>query len=74
MKSFSTNKIFNLSKKHLLLNCKQNQNILIKNHLRFFGGSHHHEVTGEVDMEKVYVKNPKEVRIIKINLINSPFQ
>ena len=27
--------------------------------MKFFGA--HHEVTGEVDMEKVYVKNTKEV-------------
>jgi len=57
MKSFSTNNL-----KNLFLANKLNQNLLFKYQVKFFGSHHHHEITGEVDKEKIYVKNPKEVK------------
>ena len=68
MKSFSTNNLFNLTKKNLFQSFKISQNLLIKNQMRNFGSGHHHEITGEVDNEKIYVKNPKEVKKIKKNI------
>lgn len=60
MKSFSANNI-----RSLFLPKKLNQNLLFKSQMKFFSGGHddhHHEITGEVDKEKIYVKNPKEVK------------
>jgi hypothetical protein len=63
MKSFSANNL-----KNLFLSKKLNHNLLFKSQMKFFGSGgdhHHHEITGEVDKEKIYVKNSKDVKEIK---------
>ncbi len=60
MKSFSS---YNL--KNLFKSKKLNKNFLFKSQIKFFGSGgdhHHHEITGEVDKTKIYVKNPKQVK------------
>lgn len=65
MKNFSSyNSFLYQSRKGFFSFNKINRNLLVKSQKKFFGAHHHHEITGEVDLEKVYVKNSKEVKVL----------